>query len=155
MFVHHLDLQFLQLELLVTNLQNFLVPKLSSVTFNEFTVKDLFAFAEEIVYSDSKLFIGSLDVDSLFSDIPLEETINICTNLLYSNEDIIEGINKSEFTEDMLMTFLFSSNRLNASRNFMIILILVIQTCLFHFNKKKMESCNFLMQKYLGKKVNL
>ena len=43
--------------------------------------------------------MGGLDVDSLFSDIPPEETINICTNLLYSNEDIIEGINKSEFKD--------------------------------------------------------
>ena len=44
-------------------LAKFLVPKHSSVTFNEFTVKDSFAFAEEIVYQDSKLFMGSLDVD--------------------------------------------------------------------------------------------
>ena len=57
----------------------------------------LHAFAEEIVHLDSKLLIGSLDVDSLFTNIPLEETINICTNLLYNNEDVIEGINKSEF----------------------------------------------------------
>ena len=57
----------------------------------------LHAFAEEIVHLDSKLSIGSLDVDSLFTNIPLEETINICTNLLYNNEDVIEGINKSEF----------------------------------------------------------
>ena len=41
--------------------------------------------------------MGSLDVDSVFTNIPLEETINICTNLLYNNEDVIEGINKSEF----------------------------------------------------------
>ena len=41
--------------------------------------------------------MGSLDADSLFTNIPLEETINICTNLLYNNEDVIEGINKSEF----------------------------------------------------------
>ena len=41
--------------------------------------------------------MGSLDVDSLFTNIRLEETINICTNLLYNNEDVIEGINKFEF----------------------------------------------------------
>ena len=35
------------------------------------------------------------------------------------------------------MTFLSSSNRLNNSRNFVIILMLVIQTCLFPLNKKK------------------
>ena len=41
--------------------------------------------------------MGSLDVDSLFTNIPLEETINICTNLIYDNVDVIEGINKFEF----------------------------------------------------------
>ena len=41
--------------------------------------------------------MGSLDVDSLFTNKPLEETINICTNLLYNNTDVTEGINKSEF----------------------------------------------------------
>ena len=73
------------------------VSKLSLITFNEFAAKDSFDFAEEIVHQDSKLFLGSLDVDSLFTNIPLEETINICTNLLDNNEDVIEGINKSEF----------------------------------------------------------
>ena len=78
-------------------LAKFLVPKLSSITFNQFTVKDSFAFGEEIVHKDSKRFMGSLDVDSLLSNIPLEETINICTNFLYSNEDVIERINKYDF----------------------------------------------------------
>ena len=84
-------------------LAKILVPKLSSITFNEFTVKDSFAFAEEIVHQDSKLFMGSLDVDSLFTNIPLEETINICTNLLYSNQGVMEGINKSEFKNLLLL----------------------------------------------------
>ena len=74
-----------------------LVHKLSSITFNEFTQKHYFAFAEEIVPKDSKLFMGSHNVDRLFTNKPVEETINICTNLLYDNEDVIEGISKSEF----------------------------------------------------------
>ena len=41
--------------------------------------------------------MGSLDIDSLFTNIPLEETINIRTNLIYDNVDVIEGINKFEF----------------------------------------------------------
>ena len=49
--------------------------------------------------------MGSLDVDSLLTNIPLEETINICTNLLYNNEDIIEGINKSEFKKVVTIVF--------------------------------------------------
>ena len=78
-------------------LAKLLVPKLSSITFNEFTVKGSFAFAEEIVHKDGKLFMGSLDADSLFTNIPLEKTINICTNLLYNNVDVTERIKKSEF----------------------------------------------------------
>ena len=38
----------------------------------------------------------NLTVDSLFTNIPLKETIDICANLLYNNVDVIEGINKSE-----------------------------------------------------------
>ena len=74
----------------------FLVPELSSITFNEFTIKGSFAFAEEIVHQDNKLFMGSLGVNSLFTNIPLEETINICANMLDNNEDVIEGINKGD-----------------------------------------------------------
>ena len=59
-------------------------------------MKDSLAFAEEIVHQDSNLFMGSLDVDPLFTNISLEETTNTCTNLLYDN-DVIMGINKSEF----------------------------------------------------------
>ena len=72
-------------------LAKFLVPKLSLITSNEFTEKNSFAFAEEIFYQNSKFFIGNLDVDSVFTNITLEKTINICTNLLYNNADIIEA----------------------------------------------------------------
>ena len=41
--------------------------------------------------------MGSLYVDSLFTNIPLDETINICTNIAYSEQDVIQGINKEEF----------------------------------------------------------
>lgn len=67
----------------------FLVPKLSSIMFNEFTVKYYFASAEEIEHKESKPFMGSLDIDSLFTDITLKETINIWTNLLRKNVDVI------------------------------------------------------------------
>ena len=77
----------------------FLVPILSCLTINEFTVKDSFSFAKEIVEQDSSFYMGSLDVDSLFTNIPLEETINICTESIYDQNDSIEGLNKSEFKE--------------------------------------------------------
>ena len=80
------------------------MPKLSSITFNEITVKDSFAFAEEIVDQDGTLFMGSLDVGSLFTNIPLKETINICISLLYNNVDVKEALNKSKFENLLSLT---------------------------------------------------
>ena len=79
-------------------LAKFLVPILKSLTSNEFVVKDSFDFAEEIVEQDSRFFMGSLDVDSLFINIPLEETIGICTNTFFENTEKV-GLSKVEFKE--------------------------------------------------------
>ena len=49
----------------------------------EFTFIDSFGFAEEMFDQQYDKFMGSLDVDSLFTNIPLEETIEICTNELF------------------------------------------------------------------------
>ena len=77
----------------------FLVPVLKPLTTNKFTVKDCFHFAEEIVDQQHDLFMGSLDVDSLFTNIPLEETIEICTNELFKESETVEGLSKTDFKE--------------------------------------------------------
>ena len=41
--------------------------------------------------------MGSLDVDSLFTNIALEITIGICTNELFKESETAEGLSKSEF----------------------------------------------------------
>ena len=43
--------------------------------------------------------MGSLDVDSLFTNIPLDETIDICINQLFENTDTVEGFTKSELKQ--------------------------------------------------------
>ena len=44
---------------------------------NEFTIKDYFTFADEIVTQNSDLYMDSLDVDALFTNITLDETIDL------------------------------------------------------------------------------
>ena len=44
---------------------------------NECTVTDSFHFAEEICKQDPNLYMASLNADSLFTKIPLDETIDI------------------------------------------------------------------------------
>ena len=53
---------------------------LNTLTKNDYTVKDSFHFAEEICKQDPLLSMGSLDVNSLFTNIPLDETLDICIN---------------------------------------------------------------------------
>ena len=84
-------------------LAKFLVPILKLLTSNEYTVKDLFAFAEETVKQDSQFFTGNLDVDFLFTNIPLEETIDICLNKLFENMEKV-GLSKIEFKKILSLT---------------------------------------------------
>ena len=80
-------------------LAKFLVSILKPLTTNEFTFKDSFHFAEEIVDQQHDFFTGSLDVDSLFTNMPLGETIDICTNEFFKESETVEGLNKTEFKE--------------------------------------------------------
>ena len=66
-------------------LAKYLNPILSLLRTNEFTVENSFGFTEEVVNYDHYLYMASLDVESLFTNIPLEETIKNCVNHLFSN----------------------------------------------------------------------
>lgn len=75
----------------------FLVPILNCIAINEFTIKeDSFSFAKVIVEQDSSLYMSSLDVDLLLINISLKETITICAELIYNQNDTAEYLSKSE-----------------------------------------------------------
>ena len=78
-------------------LAKFLLKFLTPSAANKFTVIDSFHFAEEICQQDSNLHMASLDVDSLFTNIPLEETIDICVDNLYSDNENPPNIPKHNF----------------------------------------------------------
>ena len=75
----------------IYKLAKVLVPILIFFTRNEYTVKDSFAFAQEIE-QDSELFMGNLKVHFLLTNIPFEETIAIC-----ANAEIVESLLTIEF----------------------------------------------------------
>ena len=68
------------------------MPILKSFTTNELTVKDSFHFAKEIVNQHHDPFMGIFDADSLFTNIPLEEIIEICTSELFKESEAVEGL---------------------------------------------------------------
>ena len=65
-------------------LAKYLVPNLTFLTKNEFMVNSSFDFAEEIVGFNPK-GLASFDVTSLFTNIPLNETIDIIISEIFDN----------------------------------------------------------------------
>ena len=80
------------------------VPLLKPFTSNNYTVKDSFDFAKDITQQSSKLFMASLDVDSLFTNVPLDETIEICVNELFKSSQTVSGLNKQQVLEMLSLT---------------------------------------------------
>ena len=71
----------------------------SPLTTNEFTVKNSFDFAEEVVNYDHNLYMASLDVQSLIPNIPFEETIKNCVNDLFSNSFCSGKLSRKDLCE--------------------------------------------------------
>ena len=74
----------------------FAPPLTTPLPQNEYRVKHVFNFVEKIWKQGLSLSMGSLLIDSNFTNITLHETIDICVNQLFENTDTIEGFRKSK-----------------------------------------------------------
>ena len=68
-------------------------PLLRNLTSNEFTLKDSFELAKRICEQGDALFMAHLEVDSLFTNVPLHEIID---NELFKGNSSIHGLNKKQ-----------------------------------------------------------
>ena len=82
----------------------FFVPLLRHLTSNQFTLKDSSEFAKIVCEQDAGLFMVSLDVNSLFTNVPLEEIINIFVKELFKSNSSTHGLNKKQITEMLSLT---------------------------------------------------
>lgn len=67
----------------------FLVPLLAPLTANNHSIKNSADFKQKILPQDSDLFMASLDVESLFTNVPVEETIQIILDKIFTNPDTV------------------------------------------------------------------
>ena len=82
------------------DLAKFCVPLLDHLTRNEYTIKDSFEFASEVSNLNLDNFVlASLDIESLFTNIPLDETIDIIGESLFKDSEKFNNFNKSQFTK--------------------------------------------------------
>ena len=81
------------------NIAKFLVPILNPLTQNEYTVKNSTEFAKELnsLTLSEPFFLASFDVKSLFTNIPLDETIEICISESTRLNLIPYGLTKKQY----------------------------------------------------------
>ena len=84
------------------NLAKYLVPILSPLTKNQYTIPSTLNFAKELVNLDlsshsSEVVFASFDVTSLFTNIPVHETIDIILDRLFKDKDFISDHYESPF----------------------------------------------------------
>ena len=100
------------------NLVRFLCDLLSSLAPNDYSCKHTFSFVSQIKNANlSKIFLVSYNVTSLFTNIPLQETIDIAINLI-SNRNPNLNITIKELRKHFLFTtsqthFIFNSKFYN------------------------------------------
>ena len=71
---------------------------LSPFSMNSFTIKNTFSFVDEIQNQDStSYYVCSFDVSSLFTSIPLDETIDIALGYVFGYKSTVHGLSKSHF----------------------------------------------------------
>ena len=79
------------------NLAKIVVPLIEPIIKNNFTVKISFEFSKKIHEQNPEYFMAILDVESLFTNIPLEETIKVRCDSLYNNQELLCNISKNQF----------------------------------------------------------
>ena len=71
---------------------------LQPLRVNEFTTRDSFRFSDDIRKQNANLFVTPFNLDSLFTNIALNETIDICVNKLYQHNNMkVNYLCKQEF----------------------------------------------------------
>ena len=79
-------------------LAKFLVPLLNCLCTNQYTLLNSSEFVPQILSQNSNHFMVSYDVSSLFTNVPLYETIDIILEKLFEDDDgLYQGFDKASF----------------------------------------------------------
>ena len=75
---------------------------LSLFSSGNYLVSDSFSFVNDLLssnFNSDNLIMASFDIKSLFTNIPLDETIDIIVTKLFSNSTHFHGFNSDDFTK--------------------------------------------------------
>jgi len=82
------------------NLAKLLIPLISDISVNDYTVRNSYDFVTDIckVPNSDRFYMCSFDIKSLYTNVPVNETIDlIINNLFTTGTTMINGLNASQF----------------------------------------------------------
>jgi hypothetical protein len=83
------------------SISKFLIPLLQDCTINQYTLQNSYDFFHSITdfTSNKPFFLASFDVTSLFTNIPVDETIDIVCNQIFQTVNLHNGLTLKEFKD--------------------------------------------------------
>ena len=79
------------------NLAKFMSEILKPLSHSQYDVKDSFTFSSELLSVTSIPYMCSYDIVSLFTNIPINETIEISLDMLYKDTNLVHGLTRLQF----------------------------------------------------------
>ena len=90
------------------NLSKFLLSLLSPLLTSRYLLSGTFSFLDELRNSDldsNYVFMASFDINSLFTNVPLDETIDIIINRAFNNSSLFHGFSLCDFKKLLSISF--------------------------------------------------
>ena len=104
-------------------ISKFIVPLLEPYTHNSFSFSNSYALVGKLkaIRLNTTSFLCSFDVQSLFTNVSLDETIDIICNTVFQNTDRFHNFPKTEFRSLLILaskksTLHFQQNKLYPNR---------------------------------------
>ena len=84
----------------------FIIPGISKYASNEYTLANSYEFFNDLktLNLNNQNYIVSFDITSLYTNVPVKETVNIITNLIYNNNEDFKGMTKNDFRKLLELT---------------------------------------------------
>ena len=137
-------------------LTKFLIPILSPLTSNEFSVHDSFPFADKVPSFCPDHFVASLDIESLFTNILLNEVIDICIDDVFCDTNTIHNLDGNYMRELLTLAayesfFIFDQvmhRQIDGVAMGSPFGLILANEFLCHFEKQRLSECppDFLIQ---------
>ena len=87
-------------------LGKFLVKMLESLATNQYSLKNSYAFYNDITKftANGPLFMVSYDISSLYTNVPVHQTIDILTENIFQSQNLFHGFNKKQLIDFLKIT---------------------------------------------------